>query len=457
MSAARADAPAGSVVRLLQRVVDVRREEVAALLWSCAYFFFVLSSYFIRPLREEMGVAGGVRNLQWLFTGTLVAMLLVHPPFAALVARLPRRTFVPLANRFFLANLGIFFILMRFLWETERIWVGRAFFIWTSVFNLFVVSVFWSVMTDSWATAQGKRLFGFIGFGGTAGSILGSSLTAVLAPRIGIVNLILVSAVLLELSTLAMLRLTRLSPARAASPQNATSRLDPDTHVIGGSAFAGISHALRSPYLLGICGYMLLFTFGSTVLYFQQADIAQRTFTDPAIRTAFFARIDLAVNALTLLTQIFLTGRIVKVLGVPLTLTLLPGLSIIGFILLGGYPVIAVFVVFQVLRRAGEYAVARPTRELLYVILPREDKYKAKHFIDTFVYRAGDQLAAWSTAGITALGLSLAGMSFVAAPLAGLWLLIGLWLGRRQEARAREGAASAAGPLAPTPAPARLG
>lgn len=425
-----------AIVRIVQRVVDVREDELRALAWSCAYFFLILSCYYIiRPLREEMGVAGGVRNLPWLFTGTLTAMLLVHPPFGALVAKLPRRRFVSVANRFFLANLLIFYVLLRVLPTEQTVWVGRAFFIWTSVFNLFVISVFWSVMADSWSTPQGKRLFGFIGFGGTFGGIVGSSVTALLAPRLGVINLILVSAVLLELSTHAMRRLT--SVATAPSPQAGVPRADPE-RAIGGNIFAGVTHVVRSPYLLGICAYMLLFTFGSTVLYLQQAGIAERTFTESGVRTAFFARIDLAVNILTLFTQIFLTGRIVKLLGVPLTLTLLPALSVIGFIALGGMPVIGVFVVFQVLRRAGEFAVARPTRELLYIVVPREDKYKAKNLIDTFVYRAGDQIAAWSTAGFTALGLTMAGMAYVAAPLAAVWLLIGWWLGKQQEVRARE-------------------
>jgi len=207
--------------------------------------------------------------------------------------------------------------------------------------------------------------------------------------------------------------------------------------VIGGTTFAGIRQALSSPYLLGIGAYMLLFTIGSTILYFQQAAIADRAYSDPAQRTAFFARIDLAVNILTLATQMFLTGRIVKALGVAVTLTLLPALSILGFLTLGFAPTVAAVVVFQVLRRAGEFAVARPTREVLYTVISREDKYKAKNFIDTFVYRAGDQIGAWTMAGVAALGVSVSGVAFMAAPLALLWLVIGWWLGRAQEAKAR--------------------
>ncbi|HJU73724.1 MAG TPA: MFS transporter [Gemmatimonadaceae bacterium] len=432
----RESPPAKSpVIRLIQKAVDVREEEATALFWSCTYFFFVLSSYYIiRPLRDAMGTAGGTRNLQWLFLGTMTAMLIVHPPFAALVTKFPRRTFVAWANRFFIANLAIFYVLMRFLPESQLVWVGRAFFIWAAVYNLFVISVFWSVMADSWSTPQGKRLFGFIGVGGTLGGIVGSLITTLLAERMGVVNLIFVSAVLLELSTQAMLRVTKL----AAPPATSAHQREDKERVIGGGVWSGILHVAKSPYLLGICLYMLLYTFGSTVLYFQQSGIAETTFSNSDTRATFFARIDLAVNILTVLTQIFLTGRIVKLLGVPTTLTLLPALSVLGFLALVFFPAIGVLVAFQVLRRAGEYAVARPTRELLYIVVSREDKYKAKNLIDTFVYRVGDQVAAWSMARLTAVGLGMAGTALVAAPLAAVWLVIGWWLGRQQEARARE-------------------
>jgi AAA family ATP:ADP antiporter len=424
---------AGGLTGALQRVVDVRRDEVRAMLLSCAYFFCILSSYYIiRPLREEMGVAGGVRNIPWLFTGTMVAMLAVHPPFAALVARLPRRLFIPYANRFFIANLLVFFVVLRVLRPEHAVWAGRVFFVWTAVFNLFVVSVFWSFMTDVFSSEQGKRLFGFIGFGGTFGGIAGSLVTASLAGWLGPVNLLLVSALLLELSTRAVQALGRLSTQTGEVRRSADNEA-----VIGGSMLAGMANVLKSPYLLGICLYMILFTIGSTTLYLQQAAIADRSYPDPAVRTAFFARIDLAVNVLTLLTQVFFTGRIVRLLGVAVTLTLLPAVSIIGFAALGAAPTILVFVVFQVLRRAGEFAVARPTREVLYTVLSREDKYKAKNFIDTFVYRLGDQIGAWSTAGLKVMGISSAGEALVAVPLSALWLGVGLWLGRQQEARAR--------------------
>ena len=459
------------LVRLLQRVVDVREDEVRVLLLSCAYFFLILASYYIiRPLRDEMGVAGGVRNIPWLFTGTLVGMLIFHPPFAALVARLPRQRFISITYRFFMANLLIFFVLLKLTPESQSVWAGRAFFIWTSVFNLFVVSVFWSFMADVYRLGQGKRLFGFIGVGGTIGAIVGSAITVGLAERLGPINLLIASIVLLELAVRCVNGLSAYfsdsakahSPApagRATVPleEEALSQREKMTAAssempIGGAVLAGVTSVMRSPYLLGIVGYMLLYTVAATFLYIQQADIIEQAFSDRAQRTVVFAKIDLAVNVLTVLTQMFLTGRIIKLLGVGVTLTLLPAVCIVGFTNLGLMPTLGVLVVFQVLRRASNYAVARPTRETLYTVVPREDKYKAKNFIDTFVYRGGDQIGAWSYALMQWLGLGLAAIAFVAVPICGLWLLIGLWLGREQSAQAETGEEAGAASVTPAPA-----
>lgn len=447
----------------------MRPEEIRALLWSCAYFFCILSAYYIlRPLREEMGIAGGVRNLPWLFTGTLVAMLLLHPPFAALVSRLPRLRFVSITYRFFMLNLLIFFVLLKFSTEAQNIWVGRAFFVWISVFNLFIVSVFWAFMADTYNIRQGKRLFGFIGVGGSLGGILGSAITATLAGPVGPVNLLLISVVLLELGVLAVRRLARISdawgapPALAAAVGSAGANGDAGDSAaaaggdreepIGGSFLAGITHVMRSPYLLGIVAYMLLYTITATFLYFQQAEIVAATFDDRAVRTSFFARLDLLVNILTVGTQLFLTGRIIKLLGVAVTLAILPIMVMIGFTGLGLMPTLAVLATIQVLRRSTNFAVARPTRETLYTVLPREDKYKAKNFIDTFVYRSGDQIGAWSYALMGWLGLTMVGIAFATVPLAGVWLLVAFWLGRRQTELASEASSAEELPAASAPA-----
>jgi AAA family ATP:ADP antiporter len=423
---------AGLVYRLLKRLIDVRPAEMKALGWSWLYIFCVLSSYYIlRPIRDEMGVAGGVENLQWLFTGTLVGMILVNPPCAALVAKLPRVGFIASAYRFFMDNLLIFILLLDLATAEQHIWVGRLFFIWTSVFNLFVVSVFWALMVDVFDSEQGKRLFGFIAAGATLGGIAGSSITASLAKDVPASYLLLGSAILLEAAVFSVRRLARLSDVLHQRPA-AQSGESP----IGGNILAGLTHAFKSPYLINVSGYILLFAITSTFLYFQQAEIARHSFTDRGARTAFFARVDLWVNVLTLGAQLFLTGRVLRTIGVALTLAMLPALSILGFGTLAMTPTIAVVVIYQVLRRAGNFAFARPTRELLFTVVPREDKYKAKSFIDTVIYRTGDQVGAWSYAALGFLGLAMTGISIVAVPISIAWLLNGLWLGQKQEGMA---------------------
>lgn len=420
----------------LGRLVDARPGELGPVLWAAAYFFFVLASYFIlRPIRDEAGVAGGIRNLPWLFTGTMVAMLVVNPPFAALVAKVSRQRFVSIAYRFFLVNLLIFYGLFKWLPAADQVWVGRAFYIWTSVFNLFVVSVFWGFMADGFKSEQGKRLFGFIGVGGTLGSIVGSAVTAGLVEAVGSAALLLISAGLLEVAVFCVRRLSvafKAEKAHKADRADTTDGAAASGAPIGGGVFAGIGHVVRSPYLLGICAYMLLYTLGSTFLYFQQAHIVEAAYTDRAARTALFARIDLVVNVLTVLVQAFVTGKLMTRLGVATTLTIVPAISVAGFLGVGLMPTVAMLIGFLVLRRAGNFAVARPSREVLYTVVSREDKYKAKSFIDTFVYRLGDQIGAWADPLVASLGYGMAGVGMVAAPLAALWLVVGFWLGRRQ-------------------------
>ncbi|WP_027173354.1 MFS transporter [Methylobacterium sp. 10] len=422
-----------SIPPWLRRLIDVRAEEVPALAWSWAYIFSILAAYYVlRPIRDQMGVAGGIENLPWLFTGTLVGMLALNVPFAWLVKTLPRARFVPLTYRFFAANIVLFAGALYLAGPEGDIWIGRAFFIWLSIFNLFVVSVFWATIVDVFSTEQGKRLFGFIAAGATLGAIAGSATTAILARDVPTWALLIGAALLLEAAVFSMRGLARLSDRLNQAP--ATGDAAP-SEAIGGSAFAGITRTFQSPYLLNIGLFLLLFSVTSTFLYFEQAGIAKRSFPDRGAQTAFFASVDLLVNLLTLGVQFFLTGRIVRRIGVGPALALLPAASILGFAALAVSPTITAIVAFQVFRRAGNFAIARPIREVLFTVVPREDRYKAKNFIDTVVYRTGDQIGAWSFAGIAALGLGSTAVAITAVPLSAAWLLNSLWLGRRQEAR----------------------
>lgn len=429
--------PAGGAVQgTLRRVIDLRPGEGRALAWSWLYVFALFLAYYVlRPIRDELGVAGGVRNLPWLFTGTLLAMLAANPLFAFAVRRWPRETFIAVSYRFFMLNLLAFMLLLSVASEAQHVWIGRAFFIWVSVFNLFVVSVFWSFIVDVFDAEQGKRLFGALAAGATMGGIAGSALTSGLVEHIGQNRLLLASILLLEVAVFAVRRLSRISDAFHQSVQG-----DDPHRPLGGGIFAGMTHTLRSPYLLGIAVFILLYSITSTILYFQQASIAAAHFPDRAARTAFFANIDFWVNALTLGFQLFLTGRLTGWLGVAVMLCLMPLFSVFGFAALAAWPSVAVFVVVQVARRVSNFALARPTREVLFTAVPREDRYKAKNFIDTVVYRGGDQVASWSYAGLLALGLGLTGIAALAVPICIAWVALSFWLGRQQQCLERQGA-----------------
>jgi ATP:ADP antiporter, AAA family len=435
-----------SVGRVIKRLVDVRDEEVAALVWSCVYFFLVLAAYFvIRPIRDQMGLAGGVRNLAWLFSGTLLGMLLLHPLFTWMVGRFSRRTFVAWIYRFFILNLIGFYLLFQFADAEQSVWVARFFFIWTSVFNLFVVTIFWSFMADVYQPSQGRRLFGFIAVGGTLGALTGSTITGTLVAILGPVTMLLVSATLLELASQASSRLSRHEgrvgeAVRYESDAEADHKVLAETPpeqrrdaVIGGGVLDGIKHVLRSPYLLGIAALIALFAIVSTFLWFHLMHIVDRTYPgDEVGQTQLFSYMEIAVQSLTLITQLFLTGRILRWLGIGLALAFLPLVSLIGFGILGAAPILLVVVLFQVFRRAGNFAIQRPAREVLYTVLPRTDKWKAKNFNDTFVYRLGDQAGAWSHHALMVwMGVGLSAVAFAMVPVSILWLGLALWLGRR--------------------------
>ncbi|MCG7876005.1 MAG: MFS transporter [Candidatus Thiodiazotropha taylori] len=424
----------------VKNMVNINPGEYGAVIWSFVYFFSLLSSYYImRPIRDEMGVIAGVDKLQWLFTATFIVMLMAVPLFGYVTSHLQRKLFLPYIYYFFIVNILLFYLL--FESGFSQILTARIFFVWLSVFNLFVVSVFWSFMTDLFKNEQARRLFAVIATGGTIGAITGPLLTTLLVQSIGNASMLLISAGLLGLSIISIYRL--IAWQRTQHEINEPHRLDDKP--LGGAILDGIRLALSSPYLLGICLLMLLFTLLSTFLYFQQAQIVKDAFSDSETRTSVFAAIDLSVNLLTLLLQTFVTSRLVKGVGLGITLALIPLLLAFGFLLLGFYPTLPVLIAVQVMRRAGNYAIMRPAREMLYVVLSREEKYKAKNFIDTVVYRGGDAVSSWLYAGLKSVGFTLSSIAWIAVPISLFWAWIAYRLGRRQTIMANGQHATSAG------------
>ena len=425
--------------RWLRRLVAAEPQEVRALLWSFAYFFFLLAGYYVlRPLRDEMGIAGGVRNLPWLFTATFLVMLAAVPVYGAVVAKLPRRRFIPLVYHFFVLNIAVFWLLLAL--HVGTVHVARVFFVWISVFNLFAVSVFWSFMADLYASEQGKRLFGFIAAGGSAGALLGPAITVGLAVPLGHVNLLLVAGLLLEAAVLCAARLEVAAPGmRMETPASAPAG-PTETAGLGGGWLAGITLLARSSYLAGIALWVALLSLAGTFLYFQQANIVAAASDDPAVRTRMFATIDLAVGILTLLVQFAATGRLIQRFGAAPAAAFLPAVFCLGFLALWLTPVVWIVIAFQAAQRTANFAISNPAREVLFTVLEREEKYKAKNVIDIVVFRGGDAVSGWLFAALRSAGLELGAISLATVPVTAAWLALALALGRVHERRTREAA-----------------
>jgi AAA family ATP:ADP antiporter len=419
-----------AILRVLGRALPATPQERAAALWSFAYFFMLLAGYYVlRPLRDQMGIAGGIKNLPWLFTATFVTLLVAQPLYGELVARLPRARFIPIVYHFFVANLAVFWLLLTL--KVETVIVARVFFVWLSVFNLFAVAVFWSFMADLFDAGQGKRLFGFIGAGGTAGALLGPVITIVLSVPLGPVNLLIAAMVLLEAAVFCVHRLEGVATVQAGAQAVEAQR-------VGGGAFAGLVEVVRSPYLLGVAAWVSLLSFGATIVYFEQAHIISETVKGAGAQTRIFASIDLAVGLLTLATQIFVTGPLIKRFGTGLAAGALPAVYVVGFAALALAPSLAVVLVLQVTQRWMNFAVANPARQVFFTVVTREEKYKAKNMIDVVVYRGSDALYGWVFDSLQAVGLKLGAIALVALPVTAAWLALSLSLGRMQERRAGE-------------------
>src|SRR4030088_2615615 len=402
-----------ALVGWLQRAVPATTRGRSAAPWSLAYFFTLLAGYYVlRPLRDQMGIAGGVKNLPWLFTATFLSLLVAQPLYGALVARLPRVKFIPIVYHFFVANLVLFWVLLTF--DVEKVIVARAFFVWVSVFNLFAVAVFWSFMADLFTAEQGKRLFGFIGAGGTAGALLGPVVTIWLSAPLGPVNLLIAAAVFLEAAVFCVHRIERAADAR--------TEVDPRGQRVGGGAFAALPELIRSPYLLGVAAWVSLLSFGATIAYFAQANIVSASIHGAANQTRLFAGIDLAVGLLSLATQVFATARFLKRFGTGIAAAARPAIYVVGFAAVAIAPTLSVVVTLQVAQRWMNFAIANPARQVFFTVVGREEKYKAKNFVDVVIYRGSDALSGWAFDSLQAIGLKPGVVALCAPPGAALWL-----------------------------------
>jgi AAA family ATP:ADP antiporter len=396
-------------------LLSAERREWPALAWAFSCFFLLLAAYYVlRPVRDAMAAQLGGQRVQDLFLYTFATMLALVPVYGWVSARFARATFLPAVYVFFILNLLGFHLVPD----------AVVFFVWLSVFNLFAVSTFWSLMADIFDRDQATRMFGAIAAGGSCGAIAGPSLAVGTVRSVGADNMLLVSAFLLLLALCAMLQLIawgRANP-RAGDP--------PPGEPLGGGLFEGARAALASPYLLGICAYLFCYTVLSTSLYMLQIEILPKAIAQRAEQIRFLAQVDLAVNTLALAVQLFLTARLTKRLGTGWMLALMPLFSLAGFALLGAAPTLAVLVAVGVTRRAGEFALSKPVREALYTVVSREDRYKAKSFTDTVVYRGGDALASSAFGALQKAGIGLSGLAWAALPVAAGWLAVSFWLGR---------------------------
>ncbi|HEU0060612.1 MAG TPA: MFS transporter [Hyphomicrobiaceae bacterium] len=420
--------PRARLPAVLAPFVEVERHEIAGLLWSFAFFFFVLCAYYIiRPLRDEMGVSLGPERLQWLFSAVFVVMLGAVPLFGWVVSSFARRRIVPIVYGFLIANLLGF-------WATFQIGahgavVAGTFFVWVSVFNLFVVSLFWSLMSDLYRSEQATRLYGFIAAGGSAGALAGPLFTQSLVGSVGPTNLLLLSALLLIAATQSALVLRRLFAGHGASQG--------EDRPLGKGLLAGAIAVWRSPYLFRIALWILIANLVSTLFYLEQARIVGETLADRTQRVQLFARLDLAVSAATILAQVFLTARVLACVGLGKAIAILPTFAALGLVGLALSPTLAVIVSILAIERALAFAIANPAVKVLYTVLEPEQKYKAQNFNDTVVFRAGDAASGWIFNSLAkSLGLSLGAVAGLSLPLALLWLALSLRLGRQHAERA---------------------
>lgn len=413
---------------LIYKLFSLKEGEFKILALSCGFIFMLFSSYAIlRPMRDALGLEGGQEELKWLFLATFISCILASLLLMWLSGRIKRRFYTDCVFIFFALNLLIFYALMQvFAPHTpEFIWLSRVFYVWISVFNLFAFSSAWSLLADVFSKEASTRLFGIISAGASLGSIAGASSVSVLVANFGVANLVFLSVALLLIGI--VLKNLILRELRHFENVESLGRFE---HTIGSSnPFVGFKLIIASKYLLLLCAFILLLTSVSTFLYMEQARIVREVFPTREARIAAFANIDLIVQVSALLIQIFLTAKIAKFFGITSLLSILGFVIALGFIVLSfTHPAFLPLAVVMSIRRVGEYALVKPGREMLFVPLDADSKYKVKNFLDAVVYRGGDALSAQvesllANIGILCVLLSGAVISFI-------WGLLGVFLGK---------------------------
>lgn len=411
---------------------SVFEKEGAAFIWSFLYFFSLLTAYFIlRPIRDAMGIASGIGFLPWLFSATFFVMLAVMPVYGALVSKFPRHKFIPYVYLFFIINLILFWYC--FANNIRMDIVAQVFFVWLSVFNVFVVSIFWSFMVDIYKSEDSKVLFGLIASGGTIGGITGPSIVTFFTDIIGTESLLLISAAILLFSIFCVLKLVALRKEKIEEGEG-INKTEAKEKAIGGGILAGVSEVLKSKYLMGISCLVFLLSLTATFAYFQQGDLIWQAYPETNDRVRIFGQIDLYVSILALVFQVFVAGPVLSNFGVKGGIIILPVITIIGFALLAISPTIGIFIIFQTVRRASEYGMFVPSRENLFSAVNREEKYKAKNFIDTVVFRGGDVVNGWFYNLLNSImGLSISVIAMIGVPIAIVWGMLSWRLGKTHE------------------------
>lgn len=418
--------------RLLQRLSNVHADETSATILAFFCLFSLFTGYAIlRPLRDSMVLIGGIdsrsTNLSGLFGWTFIGMLVAMPIYGWLASRFPRRVFLPIVYVFFILNLLGFYYVLRESPGSEA--AARVFYVWVSVVNLFVVSVFWSLMADTFSSEQAVRIFSFVAAGSSAGSLLGPALTGALVRSLGNANLLLVSVCFWALAMVLMITLIK----RFGSGVGVEKAQRPPERPIGGNPFAGFSLVFTSRYLMGIGIFIFLLSTASTLLYLQQQALIESVILDKVARTQLLSRIDFAANALALILQVLAVGRLTSRLGVAVMLISVPLMMVLGFSVLALVPALPVVIGVLIARRSGEYSVMRPCREMLFTSVPRATKYKAKNFIDTVIYRFSDWVNALAHDFLMGRGATTGTIAWVGAGASAIWALVAYILGRRHQ------------------------